>query len=251
MASFKFLKGVIMIENNNISKNELSDYEQEKLYKKLKLVRDEFKTVGKYGIPLIKKQNIDLDKINLWSYTKAKNNDDEHNDKTIHFFTYDWHFDNVYDKPEVALEKLDQYYALLSPEFSLYWDMPRALQIYSTFKNRWCGAFWQKHGKIVIPTVCCAGSNSYDFCFDGIEQGSVVAVSTYCREEYKKEFMQSYNKMLEVINPSAIICYGTPFKEMKGNIKAVDPFNRTELIKKIGLAEFTKKYLAGKLYPEI
>ena len=79
-----------MIENNNISKNELSDYEQEKLYKKLKLVRDEFKTVGKYGMPLIKKQDIDLDKINLWNYTKTKNNDDEHKDKTIHFFTYDW-----------------------------------------------------------------------------------------------------------------------------------------------------------------
>ena len=37
-------------------------------------------------------------------------------------------------------------------------------------------------------------------------------------EEYEKEFMQSYNKMLEVIKPSAIICYGTPFKEMKGNV---------------------------------
>ena len=136
---------------------ETSEYQEDKLFKKLKLVRNEFKTVGKYGMPVIKKQEIDLDKIDLWNYTKAKLNDEENKDKTIHFFTYDWHFDMVYDKPEVAMEKLDHYYALLTPEFSLYWDMPKALQIYSTFKNRWCGAYWQKMGKLVIPSICCAG----------------------------------------------------------------------------------------------
>ena len=227
-----------------------SNYEEEKRIKKLKITRNEFEKCGKYGMPLIKKQDIDLDKVNLWNYTKTKNNDDEHKDKTIHFFTYDWHFDNVYEKPEVALEKLDQYYALPTPEFSTYNDMPLARQIDSVFKSRWCGAYWQKQGFIVIPTIFWSSDDSFEFCFDGIEQGSVVAISTYMRESYKEQFMAGYNKMLEIIKPSAIICYGTPFKEMKGNIKAVDPFNRTELIKKIGLAEFTKKYLAGELYPE-
>ena len=228
-----------------------SEYENEKRKKKQKIVRNEFAKCGKFGMPLIKKQNIDIDKIELWNYAKTKMNDVNNKNKTIHFFTYDWIFENVYEKPEVTLEKLDQYYALLTPEFSMYSDMPLARQIDSVFKNRWCGAFFQKHGMRVIPTVCCAGSESYDFCFDGIEQGSVVAISTYCREEYKKEFMKSYNKMLEMVKPSAIICYGTPFDAMKGNIKAIDPFNKEELIKKIGIAEFTKKYLLGELYPVI
>lgn len=103
--------------------------------------------------------------------------------------------------------------------------------------------------KIVIPSVCCAGEKSYDFCFDGIEEGSVVAISTYRRERYKTEIMKSYNKMLEVIKPSAIICYGDPFPETKGNIKAISPFNKEELIAKLGLDEFTRRYLAGELYP--
>lgn len=229
--------------------DEQSAYQEDKLLKKLKLVRNEFKTVGKYGMPVIRKQEIDLDKIDLWNYTKTKANDEDNKDKTIHFFTYDWHFDTVYDKPEAVIEKLDQYYALLTPEFSLYWDMPKALQIYSTFKNRWCGAYWQKMGKLVIPSVCCAGEDGYDFCFDGIEEGSVVAISTYRREQYKTEIMKSYSKMLEVIKPSAIICYGDPFPEMKGNIKAISPFNKEELIAKLGLDEFTRRYLAGELYP--
>ena len=63
--------------------------------------------------------------------------------------------------------------------------------------------------------------------------------------------MEGYEIMMEKIKPSAIICYGTPFEEMTGNIKAIDPFNREELIKKIGLSEFTRKYFSGELYPEI
>ena len=122
------------VDNNLIQ--EKTEYDKEKLTKKLKLVRNEFTTVGKYNMPLIKKQDIDLDKIDLWNYTKTKLQDEDNKNKTIHFFTYDWLFENVYEKPELAMEKLSQYYAILSPEFSLYWDMPRALQIYSTFKKR-------------------------------------------------------------------------------------------------------------------
>ena len=38
---------------------------------------------------------------------------------------------------------------------------------------------------------------------------------------------------------------------MKGNIKVIDPYNREELIRKIGIEEFTRKYFSGELYPEI
>ena len=236
--------------DNNLTQ-EKTEYEKEKLAKKLKLVRNEFKTVGKYGMPLIKKQEIDLEKIELLAFTKTKFNDEENRNKTIHFFTYDWNFESVYEKPEEALEKLDQYYDILTTEFSNYKDMPLARQIDSVFKNRWCGAFWQKQGVLVIPTVSWGSIPCMEFCFDGIEKGSVVAVSTYTREDNKAGFMLGYNKMIEIIEPSAVICYGTPFEEMKGNIKAIDPFNKEELIKKMGFAEFTRKYLAGELYPEV
>lgn len=225
------------------------DYYDLKHRKKQLLVRNEFKGDGKYGMPLIKKQDIDLDKIELWNFNKTKLNDDENKHKTIHFFTYDWVFENVYDKPENALEKLDQYYALLTPEFSTYKDMPLARQIDSVFKNRWCGAYWQKQGMLIIPTISWGSITCMEFCFDGVEKGSVVAVSTYTREDNKNGFMLGYNKMMEIIQPSAIICYGTPFKEMKGNIKVISPFNHEELIHKMGLENYMKKYLNGELYP--
>ena len=66
-----------MIDNEQLNllfshtENE-NDYEEEKRKKKQKLVRNEFEKSGKYGMPLIKKQKIDLDKIELLSYLKLK-----------------------------------------------------------------------------------------------------------------------------------------------------------------------------------
>lgn len=107
----------------------------------------------KYQIPLIRKQDIDLDTINLIGYSDTKRDDKENAYKTVHFFTYDWFFDKVYENAADLAEKLRQYYALLSPDFSMFTDMPKALQIYSVFKNRWCGAYWQSLVLRVIPTI--------------------------------------------------------------------------------------------------
>ena len=38
----------------------------------------------------------------------------------------------------------------------------------------------------------------------------------------KRAFLRGYEKMLEEIEPEAIICYGEPFEEMKGNIVKID-----------------------------
>ena len=155
----------------------------------------------------------------------AKPDDSKNRDKTLHFFTYDWKFENVYEKAADELEKLKQYYCLLSPDFSIFTNMPLALQIESVFKNRWCGAFWQSRGLNVIPTVSWGDEKSFDFCFDGIEEGAVVFVCAYYRENDESSFMTGYNEMIKRIKPSLVLCYDEPFGAMKrkGNVKSFLP----------------------------
>ena len=206
---------------------QITEYEIDKQKKKQELVRNEFlyhnMSAGKYEFPIIKKQNIDVNKIKFLSFVDAKKDDNENKDKTIHFFTYEWKFEKVYQNADEELEKLKQYYAVLSPDFSIFTNMPLALQIESIFKNRWCGAYWQSKGLKVIPTVSWGDERSFHFCFDGIEEGSIVAVSTYYRENCEEEFMLGYNEMLKRIKPSMVLCYDEPFKEMQGNIKEFLP----------------------------
>ena len=221
---------------------EYTEYELQKRRNKQELVRNEFKTVGKYQIPLIRKQDIDLDTISLISFSDIKQDDKENAYKTVHFFNYDWLFDKVYEKAADCAEKLKQYYALLSPDFSMFTDMPKALQIYSVFKNRWCGAYWQSLGLRVIPTISWGDESSFDFCFDGVEEGATVAVCTYYRENCEEEFMLGYNRMLEVIKPRSIICYDEPFPSMKGNIKSFLP-TTYEWTKSLGWRDRAKFYM--------
>lgn len=219
--------GLNYSEIENLQKINDDFYKQLLNIQTKKLVRNEFEMTSKYDLPIIRKNELDLEKIKLFSYSNTKYNDIRNKYKTIHFFIHDYRFESVYENAEYAIEKLRQYYALCSPDFSLYTDMPILLQMYNTFKNRWCGAYFQSLGIRVIPTISWSDERSFEFCFEGIEKESVIAISTHGNHKCKQEFMLGYQKMLEKINPSAIICYGKPFKEMTGKI-LVFPYNRHE-----------------------
>ncbi len=186
-------------------------------------LRNQFPGVGKYGIPLVKKQHINLDNIGLIACTNTKVDEQEYFDYGVHFFVDDCVFGVPYEDPEKSLTVYSQYAFCLTPDYSVYGEMQPWRQIESVAHSRWCGAWWQSKGMTVIPTVSWGKYHTFEFCFDGIEYGSIVAIATYaCRME-RAGFLRGYDTLLERINPSVIICYGKPFPQMRGNIKAIEP----------------------------
>ena len=195
------------------------------------LLRNQFPGKGKLKIPIIPKFQEspgDFDDLLLIGFDKTHLEDQNHLDRMVHFFLYDYRFERVWKNPDNDIEKLSRYRAVLSPDFSMYLEMAPVMQLYNVFRNRWCGAYWASKGLRVIPTVNWGDESTFDFCFEGIERGSVVAVSTYMasehdnRQDQKEWFMAGYNEMLRRIDPEKIICYNTPFPEMQGNIIYVD-----------------------------
>ena len=195
------------------------------------LLRNQFPGKGKQQIPIIPKFEVkpgDFDDLLLIGFDKTHLEDNNHLDRMVHFFLYDYRFERVWKNPDNDIEKLSRYKAVLSPDFSMYLEMAPVMQIYNVFRNRWCGAYWASKGIRVIPSVNWGDESTFDFCFQGIEKGSTVAVSTYMasehdhRQDQKEWFMAGYNEMLRQIEPERIICYNTPFPEMDGNIVHVD-----------------------------
>ena len=194
-------------------------------------LRNQFDGYGKYNMPLIAKTNYKYEELNdlrLIGFDKVKNGKDKHYNRMVHFFLYDYKFEDIWKKPDKYIMALKKYRAVLTPDFSMYLEMPIPLKMYNTFRNRWCGAYLSSKGIDVVPTVNWGEEDTFDFCFDGIEKGSTVAVSTYMVSEHnnhadqKEFFMKGYNEMLRKIEPQNIICYNTPFPEMQGNIIYVD-----------------------------
>ncbi|MCM1277335.1 MAG: DUF4417 domain-containing protein [Lachnospiraceae bacterium] len=189
--------------------------------------RNEFYFDGKWEIPFVHKQSLVEGDIRLLACSDTRPNEtDEYKRYGVEFFVDDYRFSGTYENPKASLARYSQYAFLLTPDFSLYADMPLWLQIENTAKNRWVGAFWQKQGFTVYPTISWSTPRSFDFCFSGTEKGSVVAVGMIGCKNSRSGFMRGYNAMLERIEPSAVICYGTPFPEMEGNIITIPYSNR-------------------------
>jgi hypothetical protein len=82
--------------------------------------------------------------------------------------------------------------------------------------SRLAGAYWQRRGLTVIPSVSWSGGESFAFCSDGVEKGSVIAVSTLGTRAIKERFMAGFIEVCRKIEPSCVICYDTPYPEMYG-----------------------------------
>lgn len=78
-----------------------------------------------------------------------------------HFYYDDYKFISAWREPDKYLERLKKFKAVVSPDFSLYTDFPRALQILSCYRRQWCGAFWQYNGIDVIPDVVWGGQRKF------------------------------------------------------------------------------------------
>lgn len=195
-------------------------------------MRNSFPTVGKWGIPHVKKQKLSTNEIMLVACSDTKTNDNEINRKKgVHFFVDDYRFTGIYNNPDRSLKRYSQYAFLLTPDYSTYADMNYWRQLESVAHSRWVGAYWQSKGLIVFPTISWSDERSYGFCFDGVEQNAVVAVGMIGCKKNKIAFMRGYNAMLEKLSPSCIICFGKPFDEMEGNIIAVDYLSSRKVVR--------------------
>ena len=74
----------------------------------------------------------------------------------------------------------------------------------------------------VIPTISWSTARSFDFCFDGVEPHSIVAVGMIGCKGNKAGFIRGYHAMLDALQPEKVIVFGAPFAEMKGNLIPID-----------------------------
>ena len=176
---------------------------------------NEIAASGTFDFPLVIKQNVFIRDLCLLGFSEIRADDTKHKGATVHFFEADDKFDEVWNNPPRYIPKLSQYRQVLSPDFSQYTDMPKAVQIFNIFRNRWCAAYWQKNGLVVIPTITWSNADSLEYSFDSVERGSCVAVSTLGCTENQSAFMEGYKEMVNQLEPMMVICYGKLFDGMR------------------------------------
>lgn len=123
--------------------------------------------------------------------------------------------------PNKNADLLKQFKFILSPDFSQYTDMPKAMKVWQHYRKMWLSSYWQKNGLKVIPTACWSDEESFEYCFDGMPKNACIATSSVgcCRLDNAAEksptiaaqaslFRKGTEQMIERLTPTQIIWYG-------------------------------------------
>lgn len=167
-----------------------------------------------YGMPELEACDYIPDELIGFNYVKQS----QEFDKTVHFFLDDYQFERIWNNPKENLERLKKFKAVLTPDFSLYADMPLPMQIWNIYRARALGRYWQNNGLTVIPTLSWSTPDSYDFAVEGIPLGSTVAVSTVgvlTSDESLDLFKRGLFYMLEQVQPTVLLMYGKRMKNLR------------------------------------
>ena len=186
----------------------------------LGLVDDDSLTNDFWQMPTIKNTDFIPDDLIGFNYAKTS----ERKDVGVHFYVDDYQFERVWNKPQDYTSILFDYDCILTPDFSLYMDMPMPMKIWNIYRSRFIGAYYQNEGLTVIPTVSWAEPETFEFCFKGIEKHGTVSISTIGVKQddnAMKVWKDGVTEMIRQIEPSCILVYGGKIDYDYGNIKVV------------------------------
>ena len=140
-------------------------------------------------------------------------------------FENDTEFRDLLINTDNYVEMLRQYQGFITPDCSVYRDMPLAVQITNIYRNRAIGAYMQNKGIYVIPNVRWGDERTFTtkmlperVAFMGIEKHSIVSVGTYgqLRDSVNRFYLEAgTDAMVNELEPEVVLVYGSMPKEIK------------------------------------
>ena len=165
---------------------------------------------GEWGIPKLEPVDFVPDDLVGFNYVKSYKGD--RSKVGVHFFVDDYQFERVWTNPAKWSDVFRQHQCVVMPDFSLYADMPLALQVYNAYRNAFCARVWQKAGAVVVPCLLWSTPESWRFCFDAIPEGSTVCVSTVgvmADKEALAAWKDGMSAAIARTSPARILLYGS------------------------------------------
>lgn len=165
---------------------------------------------GRGGMPRLKPCMAKPADMVGFNYAKGMSEADKAG-KACHFFIDDYQFERVWNRPRDYIEVLRGFDCVLTPDFSLYMDMPDAMQRWNRYRSQALGLLWQREGIRVVPTLSWAQPESYEFCFEGVPRRSTVAVSTVGvkgDEAALAVWLDGMAEAMRRLKPKRVLLYG-------------------------------------------
>lgn len=131
-------------------------------------------------------------------------------DCACHFFTDDYRFVSVWNRPKQSIKLLHNFSAVFSPDFTLSFDFPDVINKWNHYRKMWVSAWWRSQGLHVIPVANWLDERSYSWCFEGMPLNSVIGLSAQeIYEPYEISlFLKGFKEMERLLKPKLILMIG-------------------------------------------
>lgn len=173
---------------------------------------------GKDEFPIIKREDSVPNRLITFSDALATNDYDQ----WVCFYEDDFKFYRLWENPKSFLPILKKFNGVISPDFSLYWDLPLEWQRFHCFMGRCIASWLIENGVKVIPNIRYGDERSVGFYILGVEPGGSVAMGTLgCikNKERREKFEEGLSVALTVLKPKNIIVYGSAPDTIFGRYK--------------------------------
>lgn len=129
----------------------------------------------------------------------------------VHFFEYDYMIERFWNTPRKYLKMLKAFQAVISPDYSVSYDVPDAVNEWNVFRNYASARIMQLQGIEVIPNIPVCLPRLYDKVFDPLEGGGIYMISNvrahanyFTRHEWYKFVREAVRRL----SPKALLFYG-------------------------------------------
>ena len=168
------------------------------------------KLEGKFDMPKLRPVH-ELEPENLLPFHIAKAEKEPAN-RWFHFYEDDYQFERFWNRPSQYLPILKRFKGGISPDFSIYLDMPRSQQVWNCWRNRVMAYYMQQAGLTIIPNAGWSDAESLEWAFDGLPSNSVLAITTQgCMgRDYisKQSLLNGLHELVRQRHPEKLIVYG-------------------------------------------
>lgn len=133
-------------------------------------------------------------------------------DAWVHFYEDDVNFERLWNQPSKYLPILKKFKGVITPDFSVYRDMPLVMQQWNIYRSRAIGHWMQENGIPVITNVRCSDDRTYELSCTGVPHNSTIAIGSHGCIKLLRErefFVQGLEYAINRLQPKTIIVYGT------------------------------------------
>ena len=177
---------------------------------------------GSADIPcMLKFDNIVVPK-RLAPYSARKRIKDK--DVFFHCFIHDCQFSSLITETKRHVADFAGCGGLICPDPTITIGGSQTINQAQVYFSRAVGFYLQKNGVFAIPCVRWGDASTYDYCFLGVPEDYIVAISTHgcimpCKEngnELRNAFIAGLPVMLERLAPKYVVVYGRMPDEIFG-----------------------------------